>query len=139
MITNRTFSLIKPDAIGKNHTGEILDAIIRGGFRIAAMRMVRMSTQDAERFYAIHKGKPFYEKLVEFMSSGPSIALVLERENAVEAFRELIGSTDPSTAAGGTIRKRFATSIRENAVHGSDSNENACKEWGFFFTELDIV
>jgi nucleoside-diphosphate kinase len=139
MSTSRTFSLIKPDAMSNGHCGQILDAMIKGGFRIAAMKLIHLNLSDSERFYAVHKGKPFYEKLIEFMCSGPSVALVLEKDNAVEAFRAFIGTTDPSTAAEGTIRKRFATSIRENAVHGSDSDENARNEWSFFFTELDIM
>ena len=139
MNTSRTFSLIKPDAIAKNYAGEILHAITQGGFRIAALKMVRMSTTNAEQFYAIHKGKPFYDQLVQFMSSGPVIALVLEKENAVDSFRELIGSTNPSEAAEGTIRKQFATSIGENAVHGSDSDANAITEASFFFSEMEMV
>src|SRR6516162_5738885 len=122
-MSNRTFTMIKPDAFSKGHAGAILDRIIKDGFRIVAMKLTRLSAEKAGEFYAIHKARPFYGELVEFMSSGPIIAAILEKENAVSAFRDLIGATNPSQAAEGTIRKLYATSVGENAVHGSDSDE----------------
>jgi nucleoside-diphosphate kinase len=134
MATNRTFTMIKPDATAAGHTGKIIDKIIASGFRIKAMKLTRLSREDAGKFYEIHKERPFYGELVEYMSSGSIVAAVLEKENAVEAFRELIGATDPQKAAEGTIRKLFATSIAANAVHGSDSDANAATEASFFFS-----
>ena len=135
--TNRTFTMIKPDAFSKGHTGAILDQIIKAGFRIISLKTTRLTTEKAGEFYAIHKARPFYAELVGFMSSGPIVAAILEKENAVADFRELICATDPAKAAEGTIRKLFAASVGENAVHGSDSDENAAVEGDFFFSKLE--
>ncbi len=132
-----TFSIIKPNAVRTGKTGPILAMINEAGFEISAMKMVRMTVEQAEAFYAVHKGKPFYEGLIEFMSSGPVIVMILKHENAVEEFRKLIGNTDPSKAESGTIRKMFAVSVQMNAVHGSDSDENASREAGFFFSNFE--
>lgn len=136
-MSNRTFTMIKPDATSKGHTGAILKMINEAGFRIVAMKMTHLSAQKAGEFYAVHKERPFYDELVNFMSSGPITAAILEKENAVDDFRKLIGSTNPAEAAEGTIRKLYASSIGENAVHGSDSNENAAIEGDFFFSKLE--
>ena len=136
-MSNRTFTMIKPDATLKGHTGAILEKIQGAGFRIAAMKMLHLSAEKAGEFYAVHKERPFYGELVEFMSRGPITAAILEKENAVEDFRTLIGATNPAQAAEGTIRKLFAASIGENAIHGSDSNENALIEGDFFFSKLE--
>jgi len=138
-MSNRTFAIIKPDAIKKGITGKIYDRIISAGFNILGSKLIKMSLLQAQGFYAVHKGKPFYEELTDFMSSGQSMVLALEKDNAVTAWRETIGSTNPEEAAEGTIRFDFATSIGENAVHGSDSDENAKKEIGFFFTESELI
>jgi nucleoside-diphosphate kinase len=130
---NFTFTMIKPRAVAKGYTGAILDQIIKDGFRIAAMKMVLLSKSEAEAFYAVHKERPFYGELVDFMSSGPVVAAILEKVNAVEDYRRLIGSTNPAQAAEGTIRRQFAESVQANAVHGSDSDENAAIESTFFF------
>lgn len=137
MTTNRTFTMIKPDAFSKGHSGAILDQIIKAGYRIVAMKLTRLSMEKAGEFYAVHKERPFYNELCEFMSSGPIIAAILEKDNAVEDFRKLIGATDPAKAEEGTIRKKFASSVGENAIHGSDSNENAQIEGSFFFSNLE--
>jgi nucleoside-diphosphate kinase len=137
-MSNRTFTMIKPDAFRNGHSGAILDRIINEGFKIKALKMVKLSEEKAGEFYAVHKERPFYGELVTFMSSGPIIAAILEKENAVESFRTLIGATNPAQAAEGTIRKQFATSVGENAVHGSDSNENAAIEGAFFFSGLEL-
>jgi len=134
---NRTFTMIKPDATQKGNTGAILEMINAAGFRIAAMKMLHLSAEKAGEFYAVHKERPFYGELVEFMSRGPITAAILEKDNAVEDFRKLIGATNPANAEEGTIRKRFAASIGENAIHGSDSNENAAIEGDFFFSKLE--
>jgi nucleoside-diphosphate kinase len=139
MENNRTFAIIKPGAVRKNHYGEIIYIITKAGFSLKAMKMIRLSTTDARRFYAIHEGKPFFDKLVKFMSSGPIVALVLEKENAVEEFRKLIGATDPAKAEEGTIRHRFGSSVTMNAIHGSDSSANAEHEWSFFFAKKEIL
>jgi len=132
-----TFSIIKPNAVRTGKTGPILAMINEGGFEITAMRMVRLTLPQAESFYAVHKGKPFYDGLVEFMTSGPVVVMILKHENAVSEFRKLIGATDPNKAEPGTIRKTFAVSVQMNAVHGSDSDENAIREANFFFSEID--
>lgn len=132
-----TFSIIKPNAVRTGKSGPILSMINEAGFEISAMKMVRMTRPQAEAFYDVHKGKVFYEGLIEFMTSGPVIVMVLKHENAVEEFRKLIGNTDPSKAEPGTIRKLFAVSVQMNAVHGSDSNENARREANFFFSEFE--
>lgn len=129
--------MVKPDAFGKGYTGGILDMIIGAGFRIVAMKVTKLTTEKAGEFYAVHKERPFYGELTEFMSSGPIVAAILEKENAVEDFRTLIGATNPANAAEGTIRKKYAASVGENAVHGSDSNENALIEGSFFFSSLE--
>ncbi|HEX2607398.1 MAG TPA: nucleoside-diphosphate kinase [Flavisolibacter sp.] len=136
-MSNRTFTMIKPDAMKNGHAGAILDKIIKSGFRIVALKQTRLSEEKAGEFYAVHKARPFYGELVQFMSSGLIIAAILEKENAVADFRTLIGATDPSKAEEGTIRKQFATSLGENAVHGSDSDENAQIEGSFFFSGLE--
>ena len=136
-MSNRTFTMIKPDAFRNGHSGAILDRIIKEGFKIKALKMIKLSPEKAGEFYAVHKERPFYQELVTFMSSGPIVAAILEIENAVESFRTLIGATNPAQAAEGTIRKMFATSVGENAVHGSDSNENAAIEGAFFFAGLE--
>lgn len=133
MATNRTFTMIKPDAVRAGNIGNILQMINEGGFRIVAMKYTRLSAEKAGEFYAVHAERPFYGELVEFMSSGPIVAAILEKDNAVEDFRTLIGATNPAEAAEGTIRKKYATSIGENAVHGSDSDENAAIEGNFHF------
>jgi nucleoside-diphosphate kinase len=129
--------MIKPDAMKNGHAGAILDKIIKAGFRIAALKQTRLTKEKAGEFYEVHKERPFYGELVQFMSSGNIIAAILEKTNAVADFRTLIGATDPSKADEGTIRKEFATSVGENAVHGSDSDENARIEGGFFFSGLE--
>jgi nucleoside-diphosphate kinase len=136
-MTNRTFTMIKPDAFAAGHTGAIIDHIVKAGFRIVAMKMVHLSKEKAGQFYAVHKERPFYGELVDFMSSGSIVAAILEKDNAVEDFRRTIGATNPAEAAEGTIRKLYAKSIGENAVHGSDSNENAQIEGSFFFSGLE--
>ena len=137
MATNRTFTMMKPDATSAGHTGAILDKMIKAGFKIIAMKYTRLTPESAGKFYAIHRERSFYNDLVKYMSSGTIVAAILEKENAVEDFRTLIGATDPSKAAPGTIRNLFAKSIEANAVHGSDSNENAAIEGGFFFSALE--
>ncbi len=136
-MSNRTFTMIKPDAMKNGHAGAIIDRIIKEGFRIVALKMTKLSMEKAGEFYAVHKERPFFGELTEFMSSGPIMAAILEKENAVAAFRELIGATNPAQAAEGTIRKLYATSVGENAVHGSDSDENAKIEGDFFFSGLE--
>ena len=137
MAANKTLTMIKPDAVRNGHIGAILNQITDAGFKISAMRLTHLSLTDAEKFYSIHKERPFFGELVEFMTSGPIVAAILEKENAVEDFRKLIGSTNPKEAASGTIRARFATSIGENAVHGSDSDENAQIEGDFHFARRE--
>lgn len=134
---NTTFTMIKPDATGKQHTGAIIDRFIKGGFSIIAMKWTKLTKEQAGAFYAVHKERPFYGELVEFMSSGHIVAAILEKENAVADFRKLIGATNPAQADKGTIRKDFASSVGENAVHGSDSDENAVIESNFFFSQLE--
>ncbi len=137
IMTNRTFTMIKPDATENGHTGAILEMINKAGFRIAALKMLYLTKEKAGAFYEVHKERPFYGELVEFMSRGPITAAILEKDNAVEDFRKLIGATNPANAEEGTIRKRFAASVGENAVHGSDSDENAAIEGDFFFSKLE--
>ncbi len=136
-MSTQTFTMIKPDAMKNGHAGAIIDRFLKEGFKIVALKMTKLSAEKAGEFYAIHKERPFYGELVQFMSSGPVIAAILEKENAVIAFRDLIGATNPAQAAEGTIRKLFATSVGENAVHGSDSDENAKIEGDFFFSSLE--
>ena len=136
-MNNKTFTMIKPDATSKGYTGAILDQIIKAGFSVKAMKWIHLSPAQAGTFYEVHKERPFYQELVDFMSSGPIVAAILEKDNAVADFRTLIGATNPAQAEEGTIRKKFAASIGENAVHGSDSDENAVIEGDFFFSKLE--
>ncbi|QNA46362.1 nucleoside-diphosphate kinase [Lacibacter sediminis] len=136
-MSNRTFTMIKPDAMKNGHAGAILDKIIKAGFRIVALKQTKLTAETAGAFYAVHKERPFYGELVEFMSSGVIIAAILEKDNAVSDFRTLIGATDPAKADEGTIRKLYAASVGENAVHGSDSDDNAKIEGSFFFSGLE--
>jgi nucleoside-diphosphate kinase len=132
-----TFAIVKPNAVRTGKTGPILAMINESGFEISAMRMVMMTISQAESFYSVHKGKPFFEGLIEFMTSGPVLVMILRHQNAVEEFRKLIGATDPAKAEPGTIRKTFAVSLQMNAVHGSDSDENAVREADFFFSGIE--
>ncbi|MEY3118696.1 MAG: hypothetical protein RIT30_628 [Bacteroidota bacterium] len=136
-MSNSTFTMIKPDATSKGYTGAILDQIIKAGFKVKAMKWINLTPAQAGQFYEVHKERPFYGELVDFMSSGPIVAAILEKDNAVADFRTLIGATNPAQAAEGSIRKNFAASIGENAVHGSDSDENAQIEGNFFFSKLE--
>src|SRR5271170_7416392 len=137
MESNKTFTMIKPDAVANGHIGAILDQIIKSGFKITAMKYTKLSQETAGKFYEVHKARPFYGELVDFMSSGTIVAAILEKDNAVEDFRKLIGATDPAKADKGTIRNLYAQSIGANAVHGSDSSENAAIEGSFFFSGLE--
>jgi nucleoside-diphosphate kinase len=139
MSGKRTFTMIKPDATAAGNTGKIIDKIIEGGFSIKAMKWTRLSLEDAKKFYEVHAERPFYGELVEYMSSAPIVAAILEKDNAVEDFRKLIGATDPAKADPGTIRNLFATSIAANAIHGSDSDENAAIEGAFFFAQRELA
>jgi nucleoside-diphosphate kinase len=136
-MSNRTFTMIKPDAFAAGHTGAILNHIIKAGYHIVSMKLTHLGKDKAGEFYAVHKERPFYGELVDFMSSGPIVAAILEKDNAVEDFRKLIGATNPANAEEGTIRKLYAKSVGENAVHGSDSDENAAIEGSFFFSGLE--
>ena len=138
MATNRTFTMIKPDGVEDGHIGAILNDIVAAGFKIVALKYTKLSTEKAGEFYAVHAARPFYGELVEFMSRGPIVAAILEKENVVAAFRELIGATNPANAAAGTIRAKYAKSIGENAVHGSDSDENAAIEGAFHFAGTEV-
>ena len=133
-----TLTIIKPDAVKDNHIGGILEMIENAGFRVRALKMKHLSTQEASAFYEVHKERPFYGELVEYMTSGPVIPAVLEKDNAVEEFRKLIGATNPENAEEGTIRKRFGRSLQSNAIHGSDSDENAMREAHFFFASSEM-
>lgn len=137
MATNRTFTMIKPDAVGNGHIGAITKMIEEAGFKIIAMKKTQLTKEKAGQFYAIHKERPFFNDLCTYMSSGPIVPMILEKENAVEDFRKLIGATDPTKAAPGTIRNLFAKSIEANAIHGSDSDANAVIEGDFFFSKLE--
>ncbi|MBS1613792.1 MAG: nucleoside-diphosphate kinase [Bacteroidetes bacterium] len=132
-----TLTMLKPDAVADGYTGKIIDKIIEAGFKIQALKLTKLSKEKAEEFYAIHKERPFFNDLVTFMTEGPIVAAVLEKENAIEEFRNLIGATNPANAAEGTIRKMFAASIERNAIHGSDSDENAEIEAKFHFTDAE--
>ena len=136
---DKTFAIIKPDAVKNGHTGNIYDRIQKFNFKIIGAKLLRMSREQAEGFYGIHKERPFFNDLIQFMTSGPCMVLVLEKENAVESWRKAIGSTNPQEAGEGTIRKDFASNVQENAVHGSDSNENAQKEIAFFFVDSELL
>ena len=135
----KTFAIIKPDAVKNGHTGNIYDRIQKFNFKIIGAKLLRMSQEQAEGFYRIHKERPFFNDLIKFMTSGPCMVLALEKENAVESWRKAIGSTNPQEAEEGTIRKDFASNVQENAVHGSDSNENAQKEIAFFFVDSELL
>ncbi|MCK5469058.1 MAG: nucleoside-diphosphate kinase [Cyclobacteriaceae bacterium] len=137
MATNRTFTMVKPDAVAEGHSGAILKMIEEAGFRIVALKMVKLTKQRAGQFYAVHRERPFYDSLCNYMSSGHIIAAILEKENAITDFRKLIGATNPADAAEGTIRKLYAKSMESNAVHGSDSDENAEIEGNFYFSEME--
>jgi len=138
-MSNLTFGIIKPDAVKNGKFGAITKKIVDAGFKIRGMKLIEMSKKQAEGFYAVHKERPFFGELTEFMSSGACVVLALEKENAVKAWRDLMGATNPAEAAEGTLRKEFATSIGENAVHGSDSEENATIEIAYFFSKLELV
>ena len=138
MRTDRTFTMLKPDSVEKGNIGAIVDKINAAGFRIVAMKLTHMTTQDAQEFYAVHSERPFYRELVEYMTRGPVVAAILEKDNAVADFRTLIGATNPADAAEGTIRKLYAASMGENAVHGSDSDENAAIEGAFHFSAREM-
>jgi nucleoside-diphosphate kinase len=137
MSGNKTFTMIKPDAVRNGHIGAILDQITKAGFKLIAMKYTELSLERAGQFYAVHSERPFFGELTTFMSSGPIVAAILEKENAVEDFRKLIGATDPAKAEPGTIRALFASNVGENAVHGSDSDDNAAIESSFFFSNLE--
>ena len=136
---NLTFGIIKPDAVRAGKTGAILQRISDAGFRVRALKLIHMTKPEAEGFYAVHRERPFFGELTAFMSSGPCVVLALEKENAVKSWRDLMGATNPAEAAEGTLRKEFASSIGENAVHGSDSDENAAIEISYFFSKLELV
>lgn len=138
-MNNRTFAMIKPDAVRNGYMGKILDRIIEADFKILGAKLIRMTKAQAEGFYAIHRERPFFQELTTFMSSGKAMVLALEKENAVSAWRDTVGATNPAEAVDGTIRKEFATSLGENAVHGADSDENAAIEIGFFFTDSELI
>ena len=138
-MSNLTFGIIKPDAVRAGHTGNIIQRINDAGFKLRAMKTLHLSLREAEGFYAVHRERPFFTSLTEFMSSGPCVVMVLEKEGAVKAWRDLMGATDPAKADAGTIRKEFGASVGENATHGSDSDENAAIEIGFFFSQLELV
>ncbi|HQF42198.1 MAG TPA: nucleoside-diphosphate kinase [Ignavibacteriaceae bacterium] len=136
---NKTLAIIKPDAVNDNHIGEIISMINKAGFKIKALKMIRLSKDAARSFYEVHKDRPFYGELVDYMTSGPCVPIALEKENAVEDYRKLIGATDPAKAAEGTVRKLYAKSVQFNAVHGSDSDENAAREIAFFFSSKELI
>ena len=138
-MNNQTFAIIKPDAVRNGYSGKIIDRIINSNFKILGLKLIRMTKSQAEGFYEIHKDKPFFSELTEFMSSGKCVVIALQKEDAVNKWRELIGATDPAEADEGTIRKDYASSLGENAVHGADSNENAVREIGFFFSDTEII
>ncbi|MDA9026587.1 MAG: nucleoside-diphosphate kinase [Flavobacteriales bacterium] len=138
MVTNKTFTMLKPDSVENGNIGAILEKITASGFRIVAMKLTQLTTADADAFYAVHNERPFFGELVQYMTRGPIVAAILEKENAVQDFRTLIGATNPAEAAEGTIRNMFAESISQNAVHGSDSDENAAIEGAFHFSEREM-
>ena len=138
-MNKQTFAIIKPDAVRNGYSGKIIDRIINSDFKILGLKLIRMTKSQAEGFYEIHKDKPFFSELTEFMSSGKCVVIALKKEDAVNKWRELIGATNPAEADEGTIRKDYASSLGENAVHGADSNENAAREIGFFFSDTEII
>ena len=138
-MSNLTFGIIKPDAVRANHTGNIIQRITDSGFKLRAIKLLHMTLKEAEGFYAVHRERPFFGGLTEFMSSGPCVVMALEKDGAVKAWRDLMGATDPAKADAGTLRKEFGGSLGENAVHGSDSDENAAIEIAYFFSQLELV
>ena len=138
-MTNLTFGIVKPDAVKAGHTGAIVQRILDDGFKIRGLKLIHMTRPQAEGFYAVHRERPFFSGLTEFMSSGPCVVMALEKENAVKSWRDLMGATDPAKADAGTLRKDFGGSVGENAVHGSDSDENAAIEVAYFFSRLELV
>jgi nucleoside-diphosphate kinase len=138
-MTNRTFGIIKPDAVRAGKMGSILQRIVDDGFKVRALKLMHMTRREAEGFYAVHRERPFFSGLTEFMSGGPVVVMVLEKEGAVKAWRDLMGATDPAKADEGTLRKQFGASVGENAVHGSDSDENAAIEIAYFFSQIEII
>ena len=138
-MTNLTFGIIKPDAVRAGHTGKIIQRILDSGFGIRGLKLIHMSRKEAEGFYAVHRERPFFAGLTEFMSSAPCVVMALDKENAVKSWRDLMGATDPAKADEGTLRKEFGGSVGENAVHGSDSDENAAVEISYFFSQLELV
>lgn len=138
-MTNLTFGIVKPDAVKAGHTGSIIQRILDSGFKIRGLKLIHMTRAQAEGFYAVHRERPFFSGLTEFMSSGPCVVIALEKEGAVKAWRDLMGATDPGKADAGTLRKDFGGSVGENAVHGSDSDENAAIEISYFFSRLELV
>ena len=138
-MNNQTFAIIKPDAVRNGYSGKIIDRMINSDFKILGLKLIRMTKSQAEGFYEIHKDKPFFSELTDFMSSGKCVVIALRKEDAVNKWRELIGATDPTEADEGTIRKDYASSLGENAVHGADSNENAAREISFFFSDTEII
>ena len=138
-MSNQTFGIIKPDAVRASHTGSIIQEILNNGFQVRGLKLIHMTRKQAEGFYAVHRERPFFAGLTEFMSSGPCVVMALEKEGAVKAWRDLMGATDPAKADAGTLRKEFGGSVGENAVHGSDSDENAAIEIAYFFSRLELV
>ena len=138
-MSNQTFGIIKPDAVAAKHTGSIVQKILDNGFQIRGLKLIHMTRKEAEGFYAVHRERPFFAGLTEFMSSAPCVVMALEKEGAVKAWRDLMGATDPAKADEGTLRKQFGGSVGENAVHGSDSDENAAIEIAYFFSRLELV
>jgi nucleoside-diphosphate kinase len=138
-LSNKTLAIIKPDAVNNNHIGEIISLICKAGFKIKALKMIKLSETAAKAFYEVHRDKSFYSELIEYMTSGPCVPIALEKANAVEDYRKLIGATDPTKAAEGTVRKLYAKSVQYNAVHGSDSDENAAREIAFFFGSKELI
>jgi nucleoside-diphosphate kinase len=138
-MTNLTFGIVKPDAVKAGHTGSIIQRILNDGFQIRGLKLIHMTREQAEGFYAVHRERPFFSGLTEFMSSGPCVVMALEKESAVKGWRDLMGATDPAKADAGTLRKEFGGSVGENAVHGSDSDENAAIEISYFFSSLELV
>ena len=138
-MNNRTFGIIKPDAVRAGYTGKIIQKILDAGFKIRGLKLIHMTRKEAEGFYAVHRERPFFAGLTDFMSSAPCVVMTLEKESAVKAWRDLMGATDPAKADEGTLRKQFGGSVGENAVHGSDSDENAAIEISYFFSQLELV
>lgn len=138
-MSNLTFGIIKPDAVAAGHTGAIVDRILKSGFKVRGLKLIHMSRKEAEGFYAVHRERPFFAGLTEFMSSAPCVVMALEKDGAVKSWRDLMGATDPAKADEGTLRKEFGGSVGENAVHGSDSDENAAIEIAYFFSKLELV